>query len=150
MWNRDRSIILSLVATRVLAVLAFALAVVLPFLIKYGFFAARAGIAAADAIYLLPIYYGFLIPAFVALFALDRMLLDVRKAQVFTAANVSRLRRISWCCFVAAFILLVSSLVSVTFFVLAVLAAFIGLILRAMKNLFAAAVDLQDESNYTI
>jgi hypothetical protein len=149
-WNRDRSIILSLVATRTIGILALVLAAALPFLVRYGFFDGRANISADSVIPLLFIYYAFLIPALIALFALNRMLLDVRQNQVFTAANVSRLRRITWCCFAAGVILLVSSFFSVVFFALAILAAFFGLILRTMKNLFAAAVALQEESDYTI
>jgi hypothetical protein len=150
MWNRDRSVLLSIVATRLLAGLAIALAIALPFLISTGFFADRATIASENAIFLLPIYYSFCVPVGIALFSLDRLLSATRQDLVFTAANVRRLRIISWCCFGAGVILLVSSLVSVVFFALAILAAFFGVILRTMKNLFATAVALQDESNLTI
>jgi hypothetical protein len=142
--------LLSLIATRVMAGLAIILAVWLPSLVNAGYFAGRAMIAQGGAGWLMPIYYSFLAPACIALLALDRILAAVRSGQVFTAKNVTYLRTISWCCFVAGAIMLASVLVSVIFLVLAILAAFFGLILRVVKNLFAAAVALQDESDYTI
>ena len=150
MWSRDRSVLLSLVATRVIALLALVLAVGLPFLVGTGFFDHRATIAAKSVPMLIPIYYGFLAPAGIAIFSLDRILVAVRANQVFTASNVRRLRTITWCCFFAGIVLLISSVASIVFFALAILAAFFGIIMRVVKNLFAAAVDLQDESDFTI
>ncbi|MCL1880422.1 MAG: DUF2975 domain-containing protein [Actinomycetia bacterium] len=149
-WSRDHSVLLSIVATRLIAVLALVLALALPWLVADGFFGHRVSIAAEQAVWLMPIYYVFLVPALVALVALDRLLAAVHQEQVFTRSNVLLLRIISWCCFAAGVVLLASSLVSPVFFALAVLAAFFGVILRAMKNLFAAATALQEESDYTI
>jgi hypothetical protein len=149
-WSRSRSILLSLVCTRAIVALAIALAAILPFLCFGSFFQNRALIAAENIIWLMPVYYCFCLPALTALFTLDRLLSAVRRDEVFTVGNVRCLRIISWCCLIAALVLLVSSLVSIVFFVIAILAAFFGIILRAVKNLFAAAVDLQTENELTI
>jgi hypothetical protein len=133
-----------------IALLAIALGIALPFLVQAGFFAERALIDNNGIVWLMPIYYCFCIPAGTALYALERLLAAVRPEQVFTPNNVPYLRLITWCCFVAGIILLASSLVSVVFFTLAIMAAFFGVILRVVKNLFAAAVALQNESDYTI
>ena len=150
MWSRDRSVLLTLVANRVIALLAVILAFILPTLIQRGFFSHRVLINPADVFWLMPIYYSFLVPAGLALFSLDRLLAEIRLEQVFTEKNVRYLRIITWCCFFAGIILIVSGVVSVVFSVLAILAAFFGLILRVVKNLFAAAVALQNESDLTI
>lgn len=150
MWNSNKSALLSLVCTRIVIVLAFVLAGVLPFLISSGFFEHRALIASESVPLLMPIYYCFCVPALVALFALDKLLAAVRRGDVFTRDNVRFLRIISWCCFIAALVLLASSLASVVFFALAILAAFFGVILRVIKNLFAAAVELKEENDFTI
>jgi hypothetical protein len=150
MWSKDKSVILSLVCTWTVAGLAVALAIALPFLCASGFFLGRALIAPESTVWLMPIYYAFCLPAAYALFALSGLLLAIKREQVFTEQNVRYLRRISWCCFTAALVLLASCLVSIVFFVLAILAAFFGVILRAVKNLFAAAVALQKESDLTI
>jgi hypothetical protein len=149
-WSKDRSVLLSQICTRVIIVLAFLLAIILPWLCLSGFFNGRALISSENTYWLLPIYYAFCVPAISALYTLDRMLVAVKSGSVFTQNNVRYLRRISWCCFIAAAILLAASLVSVVFFVLAILAAFFGVVLRAVKNLFAAAVALQHENDLTI
>ncbi len=150
LWNQDMSVRLSQICTRVIIALALLLAVLLPFLVFSDFFEHRALIMQEHILWLMPIYYTFCIPALVALIALDRLLASVKRGEVFTAGNVRYLRIISWSCFAAAVVLLVSTLVSIVFFVLAILAAFFGIILRAVKNLFAAAVTLKDENDFTI
>ncbi|MCL2756667.1 MAG: DUF2975 domain-containing protein [Coriobacteriia bacterium] len=130
--------------------LGLVLAVLLPFLCNNGFFEQRALINPSDILWLMPIYYSFCVPAYIALFSLDRLLAAVRKDEVFSSRNVRYLRIITWCCFGAAIILLVSTLASIVFAVLAILAAFFGIVLRVVKNLFAAAVALKDENDFTI
>jgi len=96
-------------------------------------------------------YLCFCVPAFGALWALDRLLCAVRREEVFTSGNVRYLRIISWCCFAAGAILLVGCFfVSINLVIVAVLAAFFGIVIRVVKNLFAAAVALKDENDYTI
>ena len=130
--------------------LGLALAIALPFLCASDFFVGRAFVHAQNIMLLLPAYYAFCLPAYVALVTLDRLLAAVQRGQVFTANNVRRLRLISWACFAAAVVLAISGYVSLTFLALAIIAVFFGVVLRAMKNLFAAAVALQDENDYTI
>jgi hypothetical protein len=150
-WNKDKSVILSQVSTRVIMVLAVMLAVALPFFRTGGIYIGRMSVAAADVLPFMLAYYAFCIPAFVALFSLDRLLAAIKRNEVFTAGNVRYLRLISWACFAAAFVLLIAgSLVHLLFLALAILATFFGVVLRVVKNLFAAAVELQDENNYTI
>jgi hypothetical protein len=126
------------------------LGIALPFLCVGGFFEGRAFIAAQNALLVMPAYYAFCVPAYTALVSLDRLLVAVRRGEVFSARNVRYLRTISWACFAAAGVLLASSAVSLTFFALAIIAAFFGVVLRVVKNLFAAAVALQDENDLTI
>jgi len=96
-------------------------------------------------------YLCFCIPAAGALLALDRLLCAVRREEVFTTGNVRYLRVISWCCFAAGAILLVGSfIININLIILAVLAAFFGIVIRVVKNLFAAAVALKDENDFTI
>jgi hypothetical protein len=149
-WSTDRSVVLSQVATRVIMALGVALGIALPFLCAGDFFVGRAFVHAQNILLLLPVYYAFCVPAYLALIALDRLLAAVKRDEVFTHGNVRRLRVISWACLAAALVLAISAFVSLTFFALAVIAAFFGVVLRAMKNLFAAAVELQTESDYTI
>jgi hypothetical protein len=131
-------------------VLGVALAILLPFLCNGTFFHDRSLISEENISLLMPIYYAFCVPAYVVLIALDRLLAAIKRDEVFTAGNVRYLRIISWACFAAALVLLISSFVTVVFFALAVLATFFGIILRAVKNLFAAAAQIKAENDYTI
>ena len=149
-WDLNKSVQLSWICTRVIIALALALALILPFLVSEGFFVNRALIVQEHIIWLIPAYYSFCIPALIALFSLDRLLAAIRRSEVFTAGNVRYMSIISRCCFVMAAILLASSLISIVFVVLTILAAFFGIVLRVVKNLFAAAVALKDENDYTI
>ena len=147
MWNRDRSVLLSLICTRIIMVLALLLA----FLFVFGAWFWHGLIPGYDPVPLAITYLCFYIPAFGALWALDRLLCAIRREEVFTAGNVRYLRIISWCCFAAGAILLAGSLiVNMNLIVLAVLAAFFGIVIRVVKNLFEAAVTLKDENDYTI
>lgn len=92
----------------------------------------------------------FAIPAFAALAQLYRLLGNLSRARVFVVENVRCLRIISWCCFGAAAVFLASSLYRLMWGMLALAALFGGLILRVVKNVFAAAVALQDEHDLTI
>ena len=149
-WNRDRSVILSQISTWVIMALGLILAAALPFLCTGGFFDDRAFIDTQNVMLIMPAYYAFCIPIYVALISLNRLLAAVKRGEIFTARNVRFLRIISWACFLAAFILLVSTYVSITFFAFAIIATFFDIVLRTMKNLFAAAVELREESDYTI
>lgn len=85
-----------------------------------------------------------------AVWELMKMLGNIAKEQLFVDGNVTCLRVISWCCFgVAAVWVPVIYFRMLAFFV-SFVAAFVGLILRVMKHLFAAAVDLREENDYTI
>lgn len=148
MWNRDRSVLLSLVCTRIIMVLALLLAALL---IVATLNDLRIVLPGYNPLPLTITYLCFCLPAFGALWALDRLLRAVRREQVFTASNVRNLRIISWCCFAAGAILLIGAfIININLIILAVLAAFFGITIRVVKNLFEAAVALKDENDFTI
>ena len=71
-------------------------------------------------------------------------------AFVMLPANVTALRRISWCCAGAAVVCLAAAYIYLPFAFLGVAAAFMALIVRVLKNAFAQAVHMKDELDYTI
>jgi hypothetical protein len=130
--------------------LAVVLGIALPFMYTSGYFNGHNPGLPTISIWLLPVYYACCVPAIIALIALDRMLTNIRAGLIFVQKNVGVLRIISWACFAVAAILIVGIQVNAAFGFIAIIAAFFGLILRVVKNLFAAAVTLQDENDYTI
>ena len=92
--------------------------------------------------------YGGRAPA--ALYGLWRLLRNISEGEVFIPENVSILRLLSWCCIAAGLVCLFSALYYMPFLIVSAAAAFVGLILRVVKNVFAEAVRLKDENDYTI
>jgi len=90
--------------------------------------------------------------AFVMLVSLYKFLRRIEAGAVFVPANVTALRRISWCCtWAAALCLPVGAVLGLPFiFAIGVAAAFMALIVRVIKNAFAQAVKMKDELDYTV
>lgn len=87
---------------------------------------------------------------FVILFVLDRLVSNISKGKVFVNDNVKYLRIISYCCFAIALITLIFARLRILVFVITFAAAFIGLILRVIKNCFTEAIKLREENDFTI
>ena len=81
---------------------------------------------------------------------LYKFLRRIEAGAVFVPANVTALRRISWCCAGAAVVCLAAAYIYLPFAFLGVAAAFMALIVRVLKNAFAQAVHMKDELDYTI
>lgn len=94
--------------------------------------------------------YLTLIPAFILVFCLNRILSNVKTGAVFTAGTVKMLRVISYCCFTAAVIFAVLGIWRLLALLLCFAAAFVGLLLRVLKNVFQQAVLIREENDFTI
>ena len=103
------------------------------------------------SVWILVLDYLLLVPVAVANGFLVKLLLLVKKRQVFTDRAVSCLRTISWCCFIEAGLFVLSGAL---FFgidlILAFVAGFLGLVLRVVKNVIEEAVALKNENDFTI
>ncbi|MGN0590794.1 DUF2975 domain-containing protein [Ruminococcus sp.] len=86
----------------------------------------------------------------VVLLTLGRLLHNLNRDRIFVTQNVTCLRIISWCCFGIALVFLGLAWFRSLGLLVAFAAAFFGLILRVLKNVFARAVTLQEEADYTI
>lgn len=86
----------------------------------------------------------------VVLLTLGRLLHNLNRDRIFVTQNVTCLRIISWCCFGISLVFLGLAWFRSLGLLVAFAAAFFGLILRVLKNVFARAVALQDEADYTI
>ena len=88
--------------------------------------------------------------ALVIVTALDRLLSNIRHDKVFTPANVKILRLISYCCFAVSVIFIYFSFIRPFAWLVVIAAAFFGLILRVIKNVFEQAIILKEENDFTI
>ena len=148
MWNKEKSIGLSKWCVLVFMVLLIGTALSAPWLVRMLMYL-RAYFAGTETYFLITIFTGC-VPAAVLLFCLYRLLHHIETGQVFTAENVDYLRRISWSCFTGAIICFASVSYYLPWVFVAVAAAFMGLIVRVVKNVVAQAVELKNESDFTI
>lgn len=147
MWNDKRSIILSRVCVIIFMLLLVAATVFAPWLVRSTFsYTVKTG---WDRWFLVTIYTGC-IPAALLLISLYRLLRRIEAGTVFIQRNVDSLRHISWFCFTGALISAASAFYYLPWIMVAVAAAFVALIVRVVKNVFARAVSLQDDADHTI
>lgn len=149
MWNDRKSIILSRLCVIVFIVLLVTAAVATPWLVSRYFDFSMLGVEYAETYFLITFYVG-VIPASILLISLYGLLRRIEIEEVFVRKNVACLRRISWCCFFGAVISLISALYYLPWLTVGIAAAFVGLIVRIVKNVFARAVSLQDDADFTI
>ncbi len=108
--------------------------------------------------------YAELIFAYVAAIMLLLLLLNIRKEIVFVSANVGYIRLISWMCFTEAILFFAegivyhnfiteavgSALFLTVFLIIAFACAFMGIIVRVVKNIIEQATAIKNENDYTI
>ena len=145
MWSGRKSISLSKFCVLVFAVMLIGTVLSAPWLITWF----RPDLAGKKVLFLSTIYSGS-IPAAVLLYCLYQLLRHIELEQVFITKNVEYLRRISWCCFAGSVICFASIPYYFPWCFVAVAAAFMGLIVRVIKNVIAQAVELKNESELTI
>lgn len=155
MWNKDKSIKLTHFFVRACYFILLAIAIALPILLNNGFY--KFDILSEIKDYVLWPFYAVVPAGYLALFCLDRLLVNIRKSLVFVDINVRLLRLISYACIYAGLVGAVSFVIILTqdfmFGTMLVLSAgelFMGLVVRVVKNIFEAAIKLKDENDLTI
>jgi len=148
MWNPSKSALVTSVCTKVVIGLVIVMVFAAPYLVKnyVAYTMKDPGIVTP----LLATIYACAVPGLISLFSLDRLLANIKKKDVFIKKNVKHLRVISWCSFAVSAILFVSGFYYLLFLLVAVAAAFFGLILRVVKNVIEQAVVIKDENDFTI
>ena len=156
MWNRKRSVTLSIVVCAAVAAVLTVGLFIGPWVVTKWIGAYRdmspdnpgtrifMGVFSAC-------FYPCSVFGYVTLYSLIRLLMNIKRDDIFIPQNVAYLRRISWCCFAVAAITLVGGIIRIpAFVVIAVAAAFVGLLLRVVKNVMHSAVEIKAENELTI
>ena len=148
MWNKTNSLTLSRIMIVIFLILLAAGSLGLPWLLRWYI-----GYAGKSTLILLPVMislWACALPAFAALIQLGKMLKNIALERVFIQDNVSALRMISWCCFAVSLVFIVFFFYYILGLILAILAAFAGLVLRVVKNVFEQAVNIKAENDLTV
>jgi hypothetical protein len=95
-------------------------------------------------------FYPCAVFAYVALYCLLKLLFNIKLDNTFITQNVGYLRCISWCCLGVTVITAIGGCFYLPFGVIAIAAAFMGLMLRIVKNVLQSAVEIKEENELTI
>lgn len=147
MWNESKSILLSRLCVAVFMILLAITVALAPWLARL---AAEGSSAAGAATWFMATVYSGCVPAALLLLDLFFLLRRIERGEVFVRRNVAGLRRISWYCFAGSAVAAASVLYYVPWAMVAVAAAFMGLIVRVVKNVFSRAVALQEDADFTV
>ena len=152
---KDTSIKLTHFFVRLCYFLLAGAAVFLPILLYNGFY--NFEILGEIKSYIIGPFYSVVPAGFTALVCLDKLLINIRKEEVFETKNVNLLRIISWACFYAGLVGLISFIVIMimdfmfeTLFVLAMGEFFMALILQVVMHVFKRAIAIKEENELTI
>jgi len=147
-WTKDQSIQLSLLCVWVFAVVLLAADVFAFHWIRQ--YVAWRQMAPENSLRMMLTLYAASVFGWICLWALRALLRNISADSIFVDQNVKLLRIISWCCAAAAVIFVVSGFYYGPFFLIAVPAAFMMLIVRIVKNVFQKANAMKDELDLTI
>ena len=155
MWNRKKSVQLSIVVCFIVAVILTAGVFMGPWAFKMWMSVYRGLAKDGDAIRDIvttfsTCFYPCAAIAYVTLYNLLKLLYNIKNEKIFISDNVKYLRVISWCCFGVGFITLIGGIFYLPFLFVAVAASFVGLMLRIVKNVMHAAVEISEENELTI
>ena len=148
MWSKDYSIRLSVFFTRFFLIALAAALLLTPRIVKV--FVTFTGKPPELTAQISAAFYLCAPAAAVLLLCLHRLLAEISRGEVFTTGNIALLRRCSWCCMAVAAVCLLFTWAFFPFLLVSAAAAFIGLILRVMKNVFQQALAIKEENDYTI
>ena len=81
---------------------------------------------------------------------MDKLLRNMRQGKVFEDDNVRLLKNISICCFVVSVISLSLCTRIYSLGIVALMTAFMGLIVRIVKNVFSSAIAMRSELDLTV
>ena len=160
MWNKNKSIALTHLLVRASYVFLAIIAIGMPFFVVHPFEFEGLGATGDDIVFSL---FAVVPAGYVALICLDKLLINVKKEVVFNGKNVKLLRIISWACIYAALVGLITFVIifiksddfinrlfALAIISLAVGEMFMGFVVRVVKNVFEAAIEIKEENELTI
>ncbi len=146
-WTNKNSLLLSRAITWAIFLLACSILFLIPIITEW--YDAVSGKPPIRTVLTVCLYISDIF-AILAVWELSLLLRNISKQELFTVRNTRCVRVISWCCFGVAVVCCVLSFWRILALMIAVVAAFVGLILRVVKNMLAVATELREENDYTI
>ena len=147
-WLKSRSLLFSQIFVILFALLLLALDLGCVPIVRW--FAALRGMGEPDRRGFLVVILLCSVFGWILLFAMWRLLGNLRRAQVFTVQNIRLLRAVSLCCAAAALFCVAGCFFYLPFLLAVAAASFMALIVRIVENVFQKALDMKNELDLTI
>lgn len=148
MNSHTKSARLTLCLTFLILIAVIAAAVTLPWLTDW--YICKTGRSKELRSVIMTVCYICLPAALAALYSLIRLLKNILDGEIFIHGNVLHLRLLSWYCAAVALITLAAGYFYLPFYLVGLAAVFFTLILRVIKNVFAAAIEIKTENELTV
>ena len=145
---KNKAVKLSLAAVVLFLIAGAALAVAMPWLVRW--YAEYRHIKESGRIAILAAYYGCLPFVLAALICLWRLLRNIQAERVFSEDNSRLMAVVSWCCAAIAAVTLGTCRWYPPLGFITAPMAFLFLIVRVVRNCFIAAIALKEENALTI
>lgn len=148
-WSCQQSIVLTKICILLFSAAYFGVIFTCPLLVKYLVAYSMANPYRGRWLFMISIY-ACAVPIGILLWNLWRLVGDIGMEEIFTSANIRRLRVISWMCFAVAGVCLLSMVYDWFWGIFAACMVFMGMLIRVIKNTFERARELKEEVDYTI
>ncbi len=143
----------SAIITAILCMLIFVALIVMigvmPSIAQWYYTSVRKG-TAGDGKPLLYAFYFCVPAAFLAIYHIIRLMLNIQKGKVFELRNVTHLRLLSWCCAWVAVATFVAGIFYMPLLIISFAAVFFCLFIRVLRLVLAEAVEIKNENELTI
>lgn len=139
---------ITLWCNRAVALLLTALLPTLPFILRW--YATVRSLTAPEHTAILVAFYCCAAVTALALWNIDTLLRSILIEQVFTHANVRRIRRIRWCCALISLLCLPAAFIYLPLSFMVVIMAFLALVITVLVRVMSAAVAIREENDLTI
>ncbi len=149
MWDNKKSVLLSRICVVIFMITSILGLLFGNQLIDWFMSFSRADILGKKMYFILTCY-SCAIFVIITLYQLNLLLKNMYQDIVFSNKNVLAIRICSWCCFIISSICIFSTFYYFPFFIVFIVMAFIGLILRIIKNIFEKAIIIKEENELTI
>lgn len=155
MYTSKKSVKVSIAVCLILSVILGVLVFSAPYIFELYLTAYRGFTPDGEALAMLKkvfmlCFYPSAVFAAVILTALLSLLFNIKEGNIFTLKNAKYLKIVSWCCFAIALITLVGGFFYMPFLFVTFAGAFVGMLLRVLKNVMQTAVEIREENDLTI
>ncbi len=147
-WLESKSILFSRAGVAVFALLLAGLDLGGPWIL--GWFSALRGMTERQTRGVLAAMYLCSVFGWLLLWAMWRLLGNLRQGRVFTEDNIRLLHRVSLCCAAAALICAAGCFFYLPLLFAVAAAGFMALIVRVVRNVFQKALDMKNELDLMI